>query len=107
MEAYFFFSSRRRHTSFDCDWSSDVCSADLEGGVGAAAAALLDHDRRPVGVLGGQAGQDVGERPGLPAGGLALGVALRSEERRVGEACRLARGGWESTSTRAEIGGPA
>src|SRR5256886_17367811 len=25
----FFFSSRRRHTSFDCDWSSDVCSSDL------------------------------------------------------------------------------
>src|SRR2546430_9197213 len=25
----FFFSSRRRHTRFDCDWSSDVCSYDL------------------------------------------------------------------------------
>src|SRR5205085_7853005 len=23
-------SSRRRHTRFDCDWSSDVCSSDLE-----------------------------------------------------------------------------
>src|SRR3990167_7261104 len=23
------FSSRRRHTRFDCDWSSDVCSSDL------------------------------------------------------------------------------
>src|SRR5205085_5665735 len=22
-------SSRRRHTRFDCDWSSDVCSSDL------------------------------------------------------------------------------
>src|SRR2546427_739477 len=27
----FFFSSRRRHTRFDCDWSSDVCSSDLVG----------------------------------------------------------------------------
>src|SRR2546430_12741981 len=27
----FFFSSRRRHTIFDCDWSSDVCSSDLVG----------------------------------------------------------------------------
>src|SRR5205085_3221380 len=28
------FSSRRRHTRFDCDWSSDVCSSDLNiGGV--------------------------------------------------------------------------
>src|SRR5690606_17426145 len=26
---YFFFSSRRRHTSFSRDWSSDVCSSDL------------------------------------------------------------------------------
>src|SRR2546430_8728283 len=26
---FFFFPSRRRHTSFDCDWSSDVCSSDL------------------------------------------------------------------------------
>src|SRR2546430_866354 len=25
---YVFFSSRRRHTRFDCDWSSDVCSSD-------------------------------------------------------------------------------
>src|SRR5260370_19529633 len=24
-----FFSSRRRHTRFKCDWSSDVCSSDL------------------------------------------------------------------------------
>src|SRR2546430_13673306 len=28
-EVWFFFSSRRRHTRFDCDWSSDVCSSDL------------------------------------------------------------------------------
>src|SRR3972149_6617735 len=25
------FSSRSRHTRFDCDWSSDVCSSDLLG----------------------------------------------------------------------------
>src|SRR5688572_32096562 len=29
MYFFFFFSSRRRHTRFDCDWSSDVCSSDL------------------------------------------------------------------------------
>src|SRR2546430_5734781 len=28
IQACFFFSSRRRHTRFDCDWSSDVCSSD-------------------------------------------------------------------------------
>src|SRR2546430_11781147 len=30
VDIFFFFSSRRRHTRFDCDWSSDVCSSDLE-----------------------------------------------------------------------------
>src|SRR5436189_1858597 len=28
----FFFSSRRRHTRYIGDWSSDVCSSDLKGG---------------------------------------------------------------------------
>src|SRR2546430_9238296 len=31
---FFFFSSRRRHTRFDCDWSSDVCSSDLPARAG-------------------------------------------------------------------------
>src|SRR5690606_39560944 len=30
---FFFFSSRRRHTSFSRDWSSDVCSSDLRPGM--------------------------------------------------------------------------
>src|SRR5436309_6412324 len=30
--AFFFFSSRRRHTRFSRDWSSDVCSSDLNSG---------------------------------------------------------------------------
>src|SRR6266511_4585299 len=29
---FFFFSSRRRHTRFSRDWSSDVCSSDLGSG---------------------------------------------------------------------------
>src|SRR3712207_3603240 len=29
---FFFFSSRRRHTRYWRDWSSDVCSSDLGGG---------------------------------------------------------------------------
>src|SRR5690606_9666712 len=32
----FFFSSRRRHTRFSRDWSSDVCSSDLHARYGAA-----------------------------------------------------------------------
>src|SRR5256886_1799396 len=41
----FFFSSRRRHTRFDCDWSSDVCSSDL----------VLVADDRELPVRRGQA----------------------------------------------------
>src|SRR6266478_9310605 len=37
MVNFFFFSSRRRHTRFDCDWSSDVCSSDLIIAGGASA----------------------------------------------------------------------
>src|SRR2546430_2898780 len=38
------FSSRRRHTIFDCDWSSDVCSSDLGH--------ARPHERRPEGPFG-------------------------------------------------------
>src|SRR6266446_7293472 len=30
LTVYFFFSSRRRHTRLQGDWSSDVCSSDLD-----------------------------------------------------------------------------
>src|SRR3989440_5213669 len=40
--AIFFFSSRRRHTRSDRDWSSDVCSSDLRH-VEAAEEPALDH----------------------------------------------------------------
>src|SRR5690606_40101957 len=39
MLVLFFFSSRRRHTRFSRDWSSDVCSSDL---------ALAELARQPV-----------------------------------------------------------
>src|SRR2546427_809216 len=42
--SFFFFSSRRRHTRFDCDWSSDVCSSDLVpccAGIGSAMVFVL------------------------------------------------------------------
>src|SRR6267143_684420 len=45
---FFFFSSRRRHTRWNCDWSSDVCSSDLANfarylkGEGVAAAPEVD-----------------------------------------------------------------
>src|SRR2546430_11817502 len=63
---FFFFSSRRRHTRFDCDWSSDVCSSDLgdvrEQRSGAA---------RDVVFAGGVVVERVGaNREVVPAGGV-------------------------------------
>src|SRR6266481_7387685 len=40
----FFFSSRRRHTRWNCDWSSDVCSSDLQG----TGRLIGNEERRPV-----------------------------------------------------------
>src|SRR2546430_3557218 len=52
--ALFFFSSRRRHTIFDCDWSSDVCSSDLRKIAGNSFPHLLHRTqqmfRRPQAV---------------------------------------------------------
>src|SRR2546430_4764002 len=56
-DVFFFFSSRRRHTRFDCDWSSDVCSSDLLLGItgagarGAPLANLMVERLREAGVL--------------------------------------------------------
>src|SRR2546430_6859609 len=87
----FFFSSRRRHTRFDCDWSSDVCSSDLTKVNGISVPNFSDA---------------VGNTPTLPLNAIgenysqqfifALTHALmiadffgcRSEERRVGKECR-------------------
>src|SRR5690625_7988444 len=46
----FFFSSRRRHTRWPRDWSSDVCSSDLPGVVGGVVRGhLLVHGPDPLG----------------------------------------------------------
>src|SRR2546428_1918966 len=74
----FFFSSRRRHTRSDRDWSSDVCSSDLEAHVSTKHASPETdawisspdgHEKRP-------------SRAQAPA------REGRSEERRVGKECR-------------------
>src|SRR3712207_4175421 len=53
----FFFSSRRRHTRYWRDWSSDVCSSDLEGAAGAG------RDAPPIfGYVRTAVGPDAGER---------------------------------------------
>src|SRR5207302_3028501 len=95
---FFFFSSRRRHTRFSRDWSSDVCSSDLDladlTNIGTLFAFILV-------CLGVNALRRVApERPRpfrvplvpiFPLLGVLLCVALRSEERRVGKECRAQR----------------
>src|SRR5256885_10870462 len=44
----FFFSSRRRHTRLQGDWSSDVCSSDLPSSRGRPSAHCLMPTMRPI-----------------------------------------------------------
>src|SRR5690606_40721322 len=93
--SHFFFSSRRRHTRFSRDWSSDVCSSDLldapetlepprvfpptrwpASGASLSFVALARESGRDEGRRGHH-----GARPEQP----------RSEERRVGKECKTPR----------------
>src|SRR2546430_11487468 len=89
----FFFSSRRRHTRFDCDWSSDVCSSDLylnghsdviAGGV-AGSEPVIEEVRKLMQVWG-QAIDPMAAW--LVDRGMRTLAVRRSEERRVGKECR-------------------
>src|SRR6266481_6689084 len=53
LNVYFFFSSRRRHTRWNCDWSSDVCSSDLVTLAAAEATYLAWLDCREARIPGG------------------------------------------------------
>src|SRR3712207_1259653 len=93
----FFFSSRRRHTRYWRDWSSDVCSSDLGGGPGEALGqaphglptrCLLrrghgrvpGRGRAPAGRGGLPAGVPCAAcAPGLPGGGLRGGTVPTPE----------------------------
>src|SRR5689334_24494748 len=71
----FFFSSRRRHTRWNCDWSSDVCSSDLSGW-------LLTSDNPEGPTI--EATEEM-----VPIARLERAIRPeRSEERRVGKECR-------------------
>src|SRR5688572_32296239 len=82
----FFFSSRRRHTRFDCDWSSDVCSSDLPG----EGPTNLDAARHFIGVADELDGELHGTEADyvLSAATVQEELQKRSEERRVGKECR-------------------
>src|SRR2546426_8678825 len=72
---FFFFSSRRRHTRLQGDWSSDVCSSDL----------TTEFRVKNIVSLEGAA-IDPEFMPKFP--GLEDKENCRSEERRVGKECR-------------------
>src|SRR5205807_10180841 len=91
---FFFFSSRRRHTRLQGDWSSDVCSSDLacpDHGVSLPRPVQRGH--APWGELkekmrGWSSGS---ETPWSGQANFSLKVSSapsRSEERRVGKECR-------------------
>src|SRR3712207_7238866 len=89
---FFFFSSRRRHTRYWRDWSSDVCSSDLEGVSNEAAsiAAQLGlgklvyyYDDNRITIDGTTAISFTAEDRAA-----RLAAQGRSEERRVGKECR-------------------
>src|SRR5690606_41074895 len=81
----FFFSSRRRHTRFSRDWSSDVCSSDLLATVDMALWDLFAKQHgTPVWRLLGPLRETIEL---YPTGGF-LTDPIRSEERRVGKECR-------------------
>src|SRR5690348_17725715 len=73
---FFFFSSRRRHTRWTGDWSSDVCSSDLQA-IDDGNAIVRGHHHR----------KDLGDRTVLITSA-GKRIATRSEERRVGKECR-------------------
>src|SRR5260370_30547067 len=75
---FFFFSSRRRHTRFKCDWSSDVCSSDLDK-TGLQLRSLIKKS--------GELEISLASVP-VPEPGADEVVVRRSEERRVGKECR-------------------
>src|SRR2546430_4241272 len=91
VSCFFFFSSRRRHTRFDCDWSSDVCSSDLGGGTDGFFALLSPVGRFSLSTYLGGSGDDRALAVAADAAGTGFYVAgetRRSEERRVGKECR-------------------
>src|SRR5687768_18085665 len=86
---FFFFSSRRRHTRCSRDWSSDVCSSDLD-----ALRVEAVEDRSQAAVVAADQALLVEldlveeERPLLVGALVDHRDLLRSEERRVGKECR-------------------
>src|SRR5690606_40304258 len=101
---FFFFSSRRRHTRFSRDWSSDVCSSDLSTPAHRLVV-MRDGQVWMAGPMEVPQEVEVGYGGGED-GGQAPPGEIRSEERRVGkerrpEAGRKAR--WKQERPEGEM----
>src|SRR3712207_8482792 len=85
----FFFSSRRRHTRYWRDWSSDVCSSDLEAGI-VYNAKQYEKLKVQLEEISGKKIEDAKiEEAILLYNKHRLAMQkFRSEERRVGKECR-------------------
>src|SRR5437870_9429230 len=91
----FFFSSRRRHTRWPRDWSSDVCSSDLakfvimyrQNGPGSSSGGSQSLGSAIKALLGG-ASATADNLVDAALGDYQLDLTKRSEERRVGKECR-------------------
>src|SRR3712207_8075876 len=90
MLIFFFFSSRRRHTRYWRDWSSDVCSSDLNReellqkagfGFGKVSTGPISSEQKVFYT------DQVRQYPYDPARAEKM-LDERSEERRVGKECR-------------------
>src|SRR5438477_8541877 len=89
----FFFSSRRRHTRLTCDWSSDVCSSDLEQDeflTERVEAPIVEHrdadNVRRVPLVDGDGVQELPVRPVVVA-------EVRQADERPEQQCREPGGG--------------
>src|SRR5207237_6835524 len=95
--------SRRRHTRFKCDWSSDVCSSDLGRSARSEPRSLLADDASRAAIVADVKRQLQSEMGLLPLTLLRErrnsfvelysyddkgSSNYRSEERRVGKECR-------------------
>src|SRR4051794_41267694 len=82
----FFFSSRRRHTRWTGDWSSDVCSSDLSYRVSSGSYNLsLSVLKRKFDIEQGSTLIWTGDPTSAD---IDITASYRSEERRVGKECR-------------------
>src|SRR5690606_39900909 len=98
-----FFSSRRRHTRFSRDWSSDVCSSDLIGVMVGGSIAILLFVKESLHGFKDQL-KDKDLTASMTFAGISLIIlpilpdqdfgpySVRSEERRVGKEWRYRSG---------------